>query len=292
MRTNHHVILIVLGLILFSCSTPETNADPIADINENHITEHTELSKEEKRKKAEEENKLDSLRLVKVLNQTLDRVKSKSFTSSFSDSFQTFPDSIYKVDVKINFDFLFSNKQRHLTIHRYSPGLVQIDVFSNDDGALNKILSHEQWSMEYMNDTLQDINGDGLNDLVVNCYGVSGCCLKAFSNVYLIHNNLQSFSIMHDFLNPTFSSKEGVIRGVCYGHPGETELYKLKWNGDKIDTVEYVSFERDKNGNRTGKVIISNQYPHHKNYKIIRTMNSVPKEYKSIEGFDWFAGEI
>jgi hypothetical protein len=292
MRVNQYVILTILGIIFFSCSTPEANIDPAAVNKENHNTNITELSKEEKRKKAEEENRLDSLRLVGVLNQALLRVKSKSFTSSFSDSFQSFPDSIYKVDVKINFDFHFSSKIRHLIIHRFSPGLAQIDVFSYLNGELNNILNHEQWALEYMNDTIRDINGDGLKDLVVNCYGTAGCCLKAFSLTYLTRNDMQSFSDMRDFLNPTFSNNEAVIRGVCYGHPGETELYKFKWNGEKIDTIEYISFEKDDKGNRTGKVIISNQYPYHKNYKIIRKVNSVPKEYKRIEGFDWFDGKI
>ena len=34
-----------------------------------------------------------------------------------------------------------------------------------------------------------------------------------------------------EFINPTFSPKEKIIRGVCYGHPSETEMYKYKWNG-------------------------------------------------------------
>ena len=49
----------------------------------------------------------------------------------------------------------------------------------------------------------------------------------------------------NSIINPTFSPKEKIIRGVGYGHPGETEMYKYKWNGNTIDTMEYVYFERN-----------------------------------------------
>jgi len=80
--------------------------------------------------------------------------------------------------------------------------------------------------MEYINDTIRDINGDGFNDFVVNWYGSNGCCLKAFSNVYLLRPDKKIFSNNLEFINPTFSPTEKIIRGVCYGYPGETEMYK------------------------------------------------------------------
>jgi hypothetical protein len=36
--------------------------------------------------------------------------------------------------------------------------------------------------MTYVNDTIKDINGDSLNDSVVNWDGVTGCCLKGFKS--------------------------------------------------------------------------------------------------------------
>ena len=45
----------------------------------------------------------------------------------------------------------------------------------------------------------------------------------------LIHRDnllaLNTFSKNFEFINPTFSPKEKIIRGICYGHPGETEMY-------------------------------------------------------------------
>lgn len=145
--------------------------------------------------------------------------------------------------------------------------------------------------MTYVNDTIRDINGDGLNDFVVNWYGSSGCCLKAFSNVYLLHSDKKTFSINFEFINPTFSPKEKIIRGVCYGHPSDTEMYKYKWNGEVVDTLEYICYEKDDKGNKTGKIIISTDVPYGKKFKVIKRLNSVPYEYTSIEGYDWFTGK-
>lgn len=290
MRLRLEILMAILGIMLFSCSAPEVTSDTISAKKEGHNKYTSDDSKATK-SSAEEEKMLDSMRLQGVLNQALQRVKSRSLTVSFSESFQSFPDRLYTVDSKIDYGFHFSDKQRHLIIRRYSPGLVQIDIFSVNDTVLDHILSHEQWATEYLNDTIRDVNGDGLKDLIVNCYGSTGCCLKAFSCVYLSRSDRQSFSTMYDFLNPTFSDHDGVIRGLCYGHRGKTELYTFKWMGEKIDTIEYISFEKDNNGRRTGKVIISNQYPTHKNYKIIRKVNRVPKVYERIEGYDWFYEE-
>ena len=132
--------------------------------------------------------------------------------------------------------------------------------------------------------------GDGLNDFVVNWYGSTGCCLKAFSNVYLLRQDKKAFSENFEFINPTFSPKEKIVRGVCYGHPGETEMYKYKWNGEKVDTLEYVSYERNEKG-KTGKVIISTDRPYGEKFKTLKVLNSVPTEYKKIEGYDWFTGK-
>lgn len=291
MRVNQIIALIVWAAVLFSCSSPVTNSQTKTPEKIIETSNDEELSREDKRKQIEEENRVDSLRLVRVLDYALSKIKSKSFNSSFKQSFQVFPDSLFNVDVKIDYDYHFGNNTRHLIIHRFSPGSVQIDIFTNTNKDLEKILSHEQWALEYTGDTLVDINGDGLKDFVVNWYGSTGCCLKAHAEVYMISSELNSFSGATRFINPTFSANEQVIRGVCYGHPGETELYKYKWSGEKIDTLEYVAYELDEKGKRTGKIIISNQYPGHNDYKIIRKANVVPKEYRSIEGYDWFTNE-
>ena len=40
-------------------------------------------------------------------------------------------------------------------------------------------------------------------------------------------------------INPTFSTKEKLIRGVQYGYLAA--LSKYKWNGLKVDTLEFIT---------------------------------------------------
>lgn len=295
MKAKQTIACIFLGIMLFSCSRTDATTKKQLPISENAVEESIaddEPSKEEKRKQQLEANERDSLRLDRVLNQALSKAKSHSFNTSFKEAFQAFPDSAFHVDVEIDYDFHFSTKKRHLLIRRFSPASAQIDVYTYSNGNLKNILGHTKWAMEYTGDTLTDVNGDGLKDLIVNWYGTSGCCLKGFSSVYLVREDLHSFSKMTEFINPTFSSKERMIRGVCYGHPGETELYKFKWSGEKIDTVEYVFYERNEDGKQSGKVIVSNYYPTHKAYRELRKVSTLPSEYKRINGINWFTGEL
>ena len=120
---------------------------------------------------------------------------------------------------------------------------------------------------------IQNINRDLLKDFVVNWYGNTGCCLKAFSNVYLLRTAQKTFSNNFEFINPTFSPKEKIIRGICYGHPGETEMYKYKWNHEKVDTLEYISDEKNEQGAKIGKVIVAADQPHGSNLKILKRIH-------------------
>jgi hypothetical protein len=193
--------------------------------------------------------------------------------------------------VQINSDYHFNRKYPHLMIRREGLGAIYIDIYSKSNNKFQKVLSHDEWKMTYVDDTIKDINGDGLNDFMVNWYGSTGCCLKAFSNVYLLRSDQQTFSKELEFINPTFSPKEKIIRGVCYGHPGETEMYKYKWNGEKVDTLEYISYETNDKGKKTGKIISSTRRSLKKANKAIKVLNSIPVEYKKIEGINWFTGK-
>ena len=85
-------------------------------------------------------------------------------------------------------------------------------------------------------------------------------------------------------MNPTFFPKEKIIRGVKYGHPGEVGLYKYKWDHLQVDTIEFIYpyLKED------GKFIKTKtqQYRPTKEDGIV--LNSLPKEYKSIESIEWF----
>lgn len=225
----------------------------------------------------------------KVLQDALKIANQNIGKDRFINKYEVSPDSI-TVGVEINLDYHFTKAKPHLIIRRNEPTTIYIDIYSKGDSKFEKVLSHEQWKMEYVNDTIRDINGDGINDFVVNWYGSNGCCLKAFSNIYLLRLDKKTFSDNFEFINPTFSPKEKIIRGVCYGHPGETEIYKYKWNGEKVDTLEYISYQKNDVGLKTGKVVISKDEPCGDKYKILKVLNSVPTEYRKIDGYDWFTG--
>ena len=294
MKTILHIFTLGLLMTFFSCRQPnEKNNVTVVTRDSSQINlDKKERERSEKRKEIKKQDKIDSLNLEKFLRKAIKIAEQNVNLDKFKKEYvETMPDSSYQVEVSIISDFYFSKENPHLIIRRNTPGSVYIDVFSKNYNRINKVISHEQWNITYVNDTIRDINGDGLKDFIVNWYGSSGCCLKAFSNIYLLRPDKKTFSNNFEFINPTFSPKEKIIRGICYGHPSETEMYKYKWNGEKIETLEYISYEKNEKGDKTGKIIISSDIPHGKNFKVLKRLNYIPREYKLIEGYDWFTGK-
>ena len=283
---------LTLGLILlfFACGQPKDKkpfvTSSIDSTQKNN--EKNEPERLERRKQIEAQEVLDSLRLDKILKKALGIGKSNINKTNFSMDFQTIDTVNGDVETNVTIGNLFSKVQKHLLIKRHAVGYIFINVFKINKEDIKPVLYHKQWNIEYVNDTIQDINGDGYFDFVVNTYGSTGCCLKAFSNVYLLQSNRGTFTNGFEFINPTFSPKEKIIRGVCYGHPGETEMYKFKWNGENVDTIEYVYYERNAKGKKTGNIIYSNRRPNDDNVTILKRSRSVAAEYTRIDGYDWF----
>lgn len=295
MKATSHLLAIAIILLFISCE--QANKKKAVAANQSDTTktfvDNKEKERLRKRKQIEEQEKLDSLNDDKVLSEAIKIAEQRKAQDRFRKSYvATIPDSSYQMEVEIRSGFYFSNQFPHLIIRRTTPSSVYVDIFSKTDKQFNKVLSHEQWILEYTGDTIRDINGDGLKDFVVNWYGNTGCCLKAYSNVYLQRADNKSFSPNFEFINPTFSPKERIIRGVCYGQPGETEMYKYKWNKESVDTVEYIYFEKNDKGKKTGKLIVSNNLPYSDHYKILKRLSYMPSEYKKIEGYDWFTDNL
>lgn len=283
-----NILTLVFLSILFSCIQPNGKKNIPLDTTDTFQTNIDKMEKErlERREALEDQYYADSVRFDKVLQDAL-KIASQNFSSNkFFKKYEVSPDSV-PVSVEISLDYHFTNNIPHLIIRRVEPNNIFIDIYAKGENKFKKVVSHRQWSLEYVNDTIQDINGDRYNDFVVNWYGMTGCCLKAFSNVYLLRQNNKEFSESFEFINPTFSPKEKIIRGLCYGHPGETEMYKYKWNGEKIDTIEFVAYETKKGkiSSKTGKIVVLNS-----NYKAIKFLKEIPIEYHKIDGFDWFTG--
>lgn len=279
--------IISILLLIFSCKSP--NEKNISGIRKDTATK----SVTENQKQIEEQDSVynvddDYQSLLDALKFSHKNRNKKKFNCRY---IATMPDSSYNVDIEINNGFYFSNNFPHLIIRRSTPSFVYIDIFSKTDTGFKKVVSHKQETLEYIKDTIKDINGDGLKDFLINWYGNTGCCLKGFSNVYLLRSDKKLFSKTFKFINPTFSPKEKIIRGVCYGQPGQTAMYKYKWNGEAIDTLEYVYFDKNDNGVKTGKITIPGNEPYTDKTRVLKKLNFIPPEYKTIEGYDWFTGK-
>ncbi|HEY4287799.1 MAG TPA: hypothetical protein VGN00_11925 [Puia sp.] len=235
----------------------------------------------------------DSVLLKKGLDMAMTMAYKKGKKSRYTDSTETvIEEDKYIVQTTINQDYYFSKAIQHLIVRRTSPTSIYIDIFIKKRKKFERVVSYYQSTMAYINDTVYDVNGDGRKDFVVNWYGTNGCCLKAFSNVFLLRADKASFSDDFELINPTFSPKEGIVRGVCYGHPGDTELYKYKWQGERLDTLEYISYEKDKKDKKTGRLVISNNLPYSNSFKVLNVVKSMPREYKKVIDYNWFTGNL
>lgn len=239
MKTILQILTIGLLTTFFSCgqSNEKKNVTVVTTDTLQTNLDKKESERLEKRKEIEQQDNADSIRLDKILQDALKIANQNFGKEKFVEKYDVTTDSI-TVSVAINLDYYFTKENPHLIIRRNDPSAIYTDIYSKADSKFEKVVSHEQWTMTYVNDTIRDINGDRLNDFVVNWYGSNGCCLKAFSNVYLLRQDKKAFSENFEFINPTFSQKEKIIRGVCYGHPAKqkcintngTEKKWTRWN--------------------------------------------------------------
>lgn len=294
MKTAITIFAIIISLLFISCRQANKKQAFTTDHTDttNTFVDKKEGEGGEKIEDDEAREKLDSIFDEEVLQEAIKIAEQHKTHNQFKKHYVTaMRDSANPVWVDITHGFYFSSEYAHLIIRRKTPRFVFIDIFSKTDNQFYKVISHTQWTMEYMGDTIRDVNGDGFKDFVVNWYGSNGCCLKGFSNVYLQRADKKSFSSDFEFINPTFSPEEHIIRGVCYGHPGETEIYKYKWNREAVDTLEYIYYEKSDKGEKTGKLLVSDK-PYSENHKVLRRLRYIPAEYKKIEGYDWFTGNL
>jgi len=274
-----------------SCGQLDFKASKSSDTN-NVIETTTDSTKEksstEKQKEIDDSNRIDSIRQSKVMKVAMTIAKQNISKDYYKISYESFPDdSSYAVTTEIILGHLFSKDKKHLLIRRRVPWGSFLDLFLIKDDSLIPEVNREQDCMTYISDTIFDANGDKQKDFLVHWYPSSGCCRRNIYNVYLYDSSTGTFSKDFEFMNPTFSPKEKIIRGVAYGHPGEVELYKYKWNGMQIDTIEFIH----PNVNKKGTYIKTKK----RSYRPLETegikLNTVPREYHSIESYDWFISE-
>lgn len=226
----------------------------------------------------------DSVRFANALDSALSlasHIKSDSFTREFTSH----SDSSYSIQVKV--ELRNYPDYKHLTVRRLAPSDVRTDVFIQEGDNFKNILHAEHGSMTYISDTLADVNGDQLSDFLIHWYPASGCCRRNQYDVYLLRKD-GTFSESYSFINPTFFPKEKIIRGVLYGHQEEVGLYKYRWKENSIDTIEFIYKNPDKRNTfiRTKKMFLFDTPEKDKIH-----LNTLPKEYQTIEDIDWFKND-
>ena len=276
-------LLAMLILMIFTaCRQSENRAKVNIQKTEETNNEHKGLLTA-----AAEENRIDSLRFEMALQDAFKIAKPAFKSDRFKKEYELQPDdSSFSIKMELLVDHLFDDDKKYFLIRRHAPWgplVTYINLYEIIDGKTKKIIEREQYG--YIRDTIFDVNGDNYKDFLVHWYPVVGCCRRNIYNVYLNQPEKGKFTTDYEFINPTFSAKEKIIRGIEYGHPGEAELYKYKWNGLKVDTIEFIypDFE-------TKNRFIKTKRNTSRFDKEGIVLKAVPKEYHSIESYDWFLG--
>ncbi len=248
-----------------------------------------QVTKEAKKPPIAAENKTDSIRLDIALKDAFKTAETALKTDEFTKQYELQPDdSSYVIKIDILIGTLFKDDKKYFLLRRHVPQATYLDLYKVNEAKIEKLIERKQDGMTYISDTILDVNGDGYKDFLVHWYPSSGCCRRNIYNIYLNQPTTENFTQDYEFINPTFSSSEKIIRGVAYGHPGEVGLYKYKWNGQKVDTLEYIYPNPDAKINRS---YIKTKHPLYSKGPIKKTrLKNLPKEYRTIEDFEWFDG--
>ena len=289
---RHSFYLFTL-LFLFACNqTSKKNNATVKQDTVNKIIAATDsypkmkvYTKEEqeiRQKEFDEEAKLDSILLAKVLMKALNYADLNKNKSSFKFEMNS-DDTSFNVTTQLVYGNLFSKNKKHLLVRRLGPSSVICNIFRLKNEKFKLVAERVQEGLTYLDDTLKDVNGDSYKDYLVHWYPSSGCCRRNVYNVFLYLPGSGEFTSDYEFINPTFSPKEKVIRGVEYGYLAA--LYKYKWNGLKVDTLEFIY--RDTSA--VDKFYVAKKSDYHRPPSVKnKVINKIPKEYEKIDDIDWF----
>lgn len=226
-----------------------------------------------------------SINLNTMLNDALTYALKHQKDSSYKIKLNkwSFP---YTSQAIISFGHIFSTQKKHLIVKRMLWGsTIAIDVFLYKNAQFNTVCSSVLEENTFVQTEIKDVNGDIQKDFLINWYPSSGCCLRNIYDVYLYNKQTGGFSNKYKFINPTFSASEKVIRGIDYGQPGDVGLYKYKWKRLKIDTIEILFPDTIKKGYQRYKSWNDLYEKTNGNFLV-----SIPKEYRKVQGYNWFRG--
>ena len=149
-----------------------------------------------------------------------------------------------------------------------------------------KLSEYFPW-MTVPSDTIFDANGDEVKDFALRFYPSSGCCRRDIYYLYLSPEKKEGQLSYIELINPTFYPKEHLIRGIGYGWPGQVELYKYRWRGEVLDTLEYILPDMATKGKIFLKAKRIRDFYDTAKGKEIR-LTKLPKEYQTVIDLDYF----
>lgn len=273
---------VIFCLILISCNQ---------EIN--HKTDKLELgsttlkipiqNENNKREETEKNNMKSGNYDFLSLNAGIDSAKEYlSFENFKKEFYYLIPGSEKGIYVSLTIERIFSKNQKHLILKRGFADWTHFYIYKIKNEELIPVLKHLQDGHSFIKDTIFDVNGDGTIDFSVHSYSSAGCCRRNFFTVFLAKQN-GDFESEKEFMNPTFFPDEKLVRGVQYGYG--SGLYKCKWRGFEIDTIEYIMPYNPEE--YAGKYYrISHKEFKKKNSEKVR-LNAIPKEYENINDIDW-----
>lgn len=227
MKTTPNILTLTILIISLSCrqtSTPDKETQTKDDSLQSS-TAVKNLTNEERQMQFEEYNRIDSLNLDIALKHAFKIAKPAFKKNNFKKQLELQPDdSSSVIGIFIEIGQLFKDNQKYFLLRRHLPSATYLDLYKIKGDKSEKLIEREQEGMTYIRDTIFDVNGDGHKDFLVHWYPSSGCCRRNVYNVYLNQPSKENFTSDYQFINPTFSAKEKIIRGVQYGHPGEVGL--------------------------------------------------------------------
>lgn len=159
---------------------------------------------------------------------------------------------------------------------------VYIQIYSSQDNYKKPIFSDQIGPLNFVSDSLFDINGDKVTDLAIHWYPSSGCCLADVFDCYLYDQEKDVLSTKHELLNPTFYAERSEVYTMSYGRPGSTTFFRLNWNKHQADTTMSYSWNNVHHEYLSVKDFITGQK---------KKFKELPKELNGLYGIGWFLTE-
>ncbi len=256
------ILATIISLSLVACNSKNNKSSGKEKFDTISKTLKAQITSKKTQEGFELQQVNDSLKAEKSLKSIIDTL-SKS-----KDSYKYHSDAL-----EINYGYIFSKTIKHLFVKQNFQTINSINILKLENGEFITVHKQTEWSMTYINDSIRDVNGDGKHDYLYHWYPLSGCCSRDIYDVFLQKTN-GDFTEKIKFINPTFSSNEKIIRGLCYGHG--SPLYKYIWNKFSVDTIEFIYFPNSANGNKYIR------RKHNNETETGQILKDLPLEYKKI----------